>query len=129
MSSWFSDLFSDADFMSGLMTAGASLAGGLVSNDVTSQNLEIERELAQQKLEQDRELTLAQIAASQANAGIAAETAKEVAKKQIAAKLAAQYGEGVSRSSLARAEALKNKDVEIPQSIGSLFGRIQGGLK
>ena len=126
--SWLGDIFSDKDVLSGLFQGGAALATGLLNNDVQKENNQFEREIAQQKLEQDRELTMAQIAASSANSAAGNATAKEIAKRQIAAKLAAQYGDLVSRSSLAGADRLKNKDVEIPQSISQMFARVQGSL-
>lgn len=125
--SW-TDIFSDKDVLAGLFEGGAGLAGGLLANDTNQQQLDLNREQFLAKQEQDRELAYAQLAASQANAGTAAETAKEIAKRQIAGRLASQYGDLVSRSSLASAERLKNKDVEIPQSISQMFGRVQGSL-
>ena len=120
----WTDLFSDPDFYAGLFEAGASLSGGLLENETNQDTLA----LSEARLAQDRELTLAQIAASRENAGLAAAASKEIAAKNRAAQLAAQYGNLASKSSLAGAEALKDKDVQIPTSIANLFSRIQSPL-
>lgn len=120
----FFSFLQDPDVIAGLIEAGGNLAGGLIANDTTNQSAEQEREFQREKLAVDREISLAQIAASSANTAASNATAKEIAKKQIAGKLADGYGQMLSRSSIAGADALKNKDVEIPANLSAMFSRI-----